>query len=303
MELQSRVLLLKMNPFNKVLSVDENLVNFVKNSYGKTDETIAEDIAILREWCQKQAHFPSEIDDEWLKRILMRNKFRIERTKNKLEAYFTLKHFNSEWFDLENFHPGSESYQNVVKSCYLYTCSKPTPQGERVFIFGFRDENPENFNFQDMIKLFYIMCEIASNYDFALSDRLICNESNVKFGHFLKMDPVHVMKAVTFWQEVFSSRVSGMEFIKAPAFLEVLIKLVGKVLKDGKVRVYENLEVLHEKLPKEYLPEEFGGTDGKIQELQGVICMASLYLQRYYIYEIYLQTLGWLRLKRIGIGL
>lgn len=260
-----------MSPFDKVLKVDENLVNLVKNSYKKTDETIAEDIAILREWCQKQAHFPSEIDDEWLKRILIRNKFRIEQTKKKLEAYFTLKRLNGEWFDLETFHPGSERYENVIKTCYLYTSAKATSEGERVFIFKFRDRNPEYFNFQDMIKLFYIMCEVATRYDFAMFDRLICDVSDMQFGHFLKMDPVHVMKAATFWQEVFSSRVSGMEFVNAPTFIEMLTKILAKVMKDGKVRVYESFEVLHNKLSKQYLPEELGGTDGKIQELQGFI--------------------------------
>lgn len=55
------------------------------------------DIQSLREWCEKQPHFP-KIDDVFLAMCLHSNYYRIEPTKNTIEMYYTTRTHVPEFF-------------------------------------------------------------------------------------------------------------------------------------------------------------------------------------------------------------
>lgn len=70
----------------------------VRQVYKKSKADVKEDIKILKEWISKQKHLPQNQDDGRLERFLVRNKFRLEQTKKKLDNYYTLKGRHSEFF-------------------------------------------------------------------------------------------------------------------------------------------------------------------------------------------------------------
>lgn len=258
-----------MAPFSSVLCVDEKLVNHVKKSFEKTDEDIARDVLILSEWWRKQAHFPKTIDEDWLQRILMRNKFRVEQTKQKLEAYFTLRTIHKESFSIDDFHPKSDNFKRFMRSVLLYPSAKTTKEGLRIYIFKFNDPNPDIYEFRFLMKWIYVIAEVLLSYDFVVGDRVIFDVGDFQMGHFLKINPNDLVKIFALWQEGFSGRIHRMDFVNSPSFINLLTKLVAPLLKKGKICLHDSYESLYKDVPKENLPEEMGGTEGKIRELRG----------------------------------
>ena len=56
------------------------------------------DIQMLRDWCDKQPHLP-KISDSELALFLHSNFYRIEPTKNTIDAYYTVRSHVPEFFD------------------------------------------------------------------------------------------------------------------------------------------------------------------------------------------------------------
>lgn len=81
----------KMNSEKKYfVTKEEDYVEILK-MYEKTPDDVKESLKILKEWLKKQPHLPQEQTDDELKILLIKNKFRIEHTKNKIENYYSLK--------------------------------------------------------------------------------------------------------------------------------------------------------------------------------------------------------------------
>lgn len=59
---------------------------------------IPEDIALLRQWILKQSHLKSRIDDQFLLSFLRGSKYSLQKAKDKLDSYWTLKTMIPEFF-------------------------------------------------------------------------------------------------------------------------------------------------------------------------------------------------------------
>ena len=72
-------------------------------------------------------------------------------------------------------------------------------------------------------------------------------------------------------QDAFPQRPKGMHLLNLPAMLEGLLNMMMSFAKDKMKRRFHihrknDLSALHEAVGKEVLPEEFGGTNGRIQD-------------------------------------
>lgn len=54
-------------------------------------ETIAQDILLLRRWILSQPHLKARTNDQFLLAFLRGSKYSIERAKQKIDRYYTLK--------------------------------------------------------------------------------------------------------------------------------------------------------------------------------------------------------------------
>lgn len=76
---------------------------------------IDRDIGIIREWLGKQPHLPKDMDDARLRTFLRGCKFSIERVKQKLDMYYTMRNAVPEFFtDRDVSRPEMSEILNVM---------------------------------------------------------------------------------------------------------------------------------------------------------------------------------------------
>lgn len=138
----------------------------------------------------------------------------------------------------------------------------------------------------------FIFTELSTDYDYAISDRIFCDFKGMSMGHLTKIEPGAMFKYFHIYQEAFSARIVGINYINTPSFIDLFLKLLKAVVKPKlfervsrifislylnflnydyfvfQIKILSNIEDLQDYAPKELLPEEYGGTAGKIQELQ-----------------------------------
>lgn len=144
---------------------------------------------------------------------------------------------------------------------------KPLPDGGRLTICRLKNLNASLYNFKDTAKYVLQCYEVLTNYDYSCKDYVIIDSINAKFSHIKKIDPGDLFRAITLWQEVFSSRLGGIQLLNTPAYSTALVKIGASIIKDGKIRVHNNIEELCSVIPRDCLPEEYGGKQGKLEVL------------------------------------
>lgn len=71
------------------LSVE--LIKIAKNELNEVPERIPEDIKALRAWIDTQPHLNPNLNDQFLVTFLRGCKYSLERTKEKIDTFFTMK--------------------------------------------------------------------------------------------------------------------------------------------------------------------------------------------------------------------
>lgn len=89
-----------------------------------------EDIDHLIDWMSKEAHLPKVDDREWLLTVLHHNKYSLEKTKNKLENYFSYRNKYPEV--LQNRDPSDKDIAQARLAFNTSSADRLTKDGGRV---------------------------------------------------------------------------------------------------------------------------------------------------------------------------
>ncbi|KAJ3643786.1 hypothetical protein Zmor_026474 [Zophobas morio] len=81
----------------------------VLKQYNVTEAQVEEGVKTIKIWKEKVQHLPTNMTDDFIARLLLKNKFRIEHTKEKLDNYFRLRAQNQDLiYGLENIVPSKQ---------------------------------------------------------------------------------------------------------------------------------------------------------------------------------------------------
>uniref|UniRef100_T1GRL1 CRAL-TRIO domain-containing protein n=1 Tax=Megaselia scalaris TaxID=36166 RepID=T1GRL1_MEGSC len=98
----------------------------------------------------------------------------------------------------------------------------------------------------------------------------IIDLSNIKSGHFFQFDPVFVKKLAVLGDKALPYRPKGFHFVNCPTGTEKILNISKSLMSDKikqRFHVHSNYDSLLEKIPKQYLPKEYGGENGVIQDV------------------------------------
>ncbi|KAJ4426587.1 hypothetical protein ANN_26385 [Periplaneta americana] len=69
----------------------KEVLQHVRQEFGLDEQGVKQGVQVIREWLEHQPHLPNDSDDARLERWIIRCKNSLERTKQSLDMYYTLK--------------------------------------------------------------------------------------------------------------------------------------------------------------------------------------------------------------------
>ncbi|GLG95800.1 Uncharacterized protein GBIM_02694 [Gryllus bimaculatus] len=219
------------------------------------------DLALLRDWADKQPHLPKVLDRE-LVLFLHSCYYRVEAAKVTADTYFTARTHLPEFFAHRD--ATKPEVQLAAKVVGFVTLSKPTPEGHKVIVARFVDPDPSNFVHVDATKVFLMVTDLwLLSEGSAPGHVIVFDMTNVTFGHVTRLGPLVFKKFFYYLQDALPFRLKGLHFINVVPLLDKIMAIIRPFLKKEILDVLhihaEGMESFYKFVPKENLTEDYGG--------------------------------------------
>jgi len=249
---------------------DEDLMEAAKKDLGEDPVRVAQDLEIIKNWISKSPHLHSiKQDDEFLKMFLRGCKFSLEKTKEKLDFFFTVRGNLPTWFD--NWDP-----RNIIKAGIYIPLPGYDKHGRKVIVMRGGLSDPNTMKKEDEFKASGMLMESALNGDKQAVIRgivLLQDLEGMTLSHALAVSPAVMKKAMTVWQDAYPSRPKALHFLNMPSAMESVFKMAQgfqneKMRARNHVHPVGDYSKVQEDLGLEVLPTDFGGTNVSLSELR-----------------------------------
>ncbi|XP_039295700.1 alpha-tocopherol transfer protein-like [Nilaparvata lugens] len=232
-------------------------------------------LELLKEWVQKQDHLPYDnIDDHLLSRFLHCSNNSIEQTKMTLEKFFTMRGDSQEFF--QNRDPLLPSIQNIFKIIDIIPLPKTTPEGYKVFVYRLEDPNPDSFNHLDYVRTFFDIADtrIKTEKELPSGEVPIFDMTGFSLRHMTRLSLPSLRKQMQYVQEAHPVKLRQIHIINTLPILERVMMMFRPLMKKEVAQMLHfhipNSTTLYDFIPKEILPNEYGGQAGTLKELKQI---------------------------------
>ncbi|XP_042230144.1 alpha-tocopherol transfer protein-like isoform X4 [Homarus americanus] len=256
-----------------VCTLSEELQKRAKEEINEDPERRAEDIQHIRDWLKHQPHIKARTDDWTILRFLRGCKFSLQRTKEKLDMFYTCKSLCPEWY--KNRDPQDKKMRAILELGGMLPLKGRSVRGARVVVARLGLPAAVNFTMDELTKVNQLMIDLLMEEDEAVSVtglEIIIDIEGMTLTHVAQMTPVFVKKAMTMMQEGYPMRPKGLNYINTPAAFDTVFNIFKTFMKEKmKRRTHfhgSDLDSLHKEVPKEVLPVEYGGTNGTIEDIK-----------------------------------
>ncbi|EFA04912.2 Clavesin-1-like Protein [Tribolium castaneum] len=246
-----------MNINNTYCTTDPETRKKILDHFKINPASLKRDVDIIKEWIKQNPHFPQGTqDDDFIEKLLLKNKFSVTATKDRIEKYYTLKAIQAD--DMAKIRSALPKETAPM----IIPLPKLTDKLERIIIM----KANKNMNFMDSeavqksFKLSLVVSEYGLRCDFSVSHRIIQDFEGFDPEQFRQ----YAISLATFpkpYAGAYFARVAGVEYINVPPMVENFFKGMRNFVTDKIFRrvVHKNYESLHKNINKAYLPPEYGG--------------------------------------------
>ncbi|XP_037722613.1 retinol-binding protein pinta [Drosophila subpulchrella] len=234
---------------------------------------VESDIASLKEWLQKQPHICACLEDQFLLSFLRGSKFSLEKAKQKIDRFYSLQALIPEVFNEHRLADDPQVLEIIRMGVILRIPLDKEDTGPAVTIIRAGSYDLNKFKFQDILRVGSMFGEIMMLEDdnASVSGYVeIMDMSGVTGANFFALQPHLLSKFSTYADEAMPTRQKGIHFINVPKAFEMGFKsLLGWFPEKIKERlsVTADPEAIFERVPKHYLPLEYGGSKGTMKDM------------------------------------
>ncbi|XP_073979268.1 alpha-tocopherol transfer protein [Rhodnius prolixus] len=230
------------------------------------------DIATIRDWYNKQVHFPDEIDDHLIERFLTCCDYSLERTKATMDLFFCLRADTPEFFtDRDPLHPRMQEVFNLID---LLPLPQLTSQGYKCFLYRLANPDPERFVFNDYVKCFFLVGDTRVKTETIIpkGEVVIFDMRGYSFRHLTRITFPTLRKYMHYTQEAHPVRLKQIHVINVSPLLDKTMAVVKPLLKSEVANMLHfhqpGSTSLQDFIPLEILPEEYGGKAGTVSDIK-----------------------------------
>ncbi|CAH1121701.1 unnamed protein product [Ceutorhynchus assimilis] len=249
---------------------EDKLYSKVYEEFQKTKEDVLEYINLIQEWCKLQAHWPEMPSINGTRFSIVSCKFSIEKAKEKLEMYYTIRRLMPEVFAT---HPLSPEILKHSKVIYCIPLPKITNSVHRVI---YVQVNPEYGSEHFSSHLFFVqlthVIEVCLQEDSCYNFEMVLDFIGAKLSHAQKISPMVLKKMAIVLEKVYANRNAAIYLVNMHSFVENVLNNVCKPLLPKKIsermKALSNIEDLQNFISKSILPKDVGGEEHSLAELQ-----------------------------------
>ncbi|XP_067627405.1 retinol-binding protein pinta-like [Eurosta solidaginis] len=234
---------------------------------------VGDDVLALRKWINTQPHLCARTNDQFLVGFLRGSKNSLEKAKQKIDRYYTLKAALPEVFN-ERRQVDDPMVMEILRLGIILQIPLPADyHGPCITIIRACSYDTTKYKFADIIRVGSMFGEIMTIEDdnSVVSGYIeVMDMSNVSGQHFLQLKPDLLRKCSTFAVEAMPMRQRGTHFINVPAPFERGFRTLSSLFPEkmlSRISVSSKPEALFDFVPREYLPIEYGGENGTIADI------------------------------------
>ncbi|KAJ8958465.1 hypothetical protein NQ318_002254 [Aromia moschata] len=182
--------------------------------------------------------------------------------------YYTIRTLLPELY--ENKHPLLPHMQWIANNVYIAPSPKLTEEGYRVTCIKLIDNNPQKFEPYDFFAHCFNILEVVLEEDLILAGIVVYDFKHMTTEHMLKITPICLKKVLLITEKVYRNKVKGIHYVNAPPFINRLVSIVKQLLKPkmaARLFVHDSMDKLFDYIPKEVLPEDYGGDEMSLRKL------------------------------------
>ncbi len=146
--------------------------------------------------------------------------------------------------------------------------------GRRIFLVRGGKINPEKQNMHDQFRIHFLVTEIILDMleqSSVTGFSLLQDATGMDINHASLYQPALMKKVMTILQTAYPMRPKALHLLNMPTVMEkVIAAMKAFMVEKMKDRIHlhnsDNMATIHEAFGKDVLPEEYGGTNGKVQE-------------------------------------
>jgi len=241
----------------------------IYGEFSTDEEKLGRDVKTLIEWTEKQAYLPNIYDEVWLRNFLLRCKNSVERAKERLDTYYTVRANMPEIYSDRD--PSCKEIEDVFDTLTCIPLPRLTPESSRVTIFkAFDPSKSDDVKPDDVIKAIYMSGDIRVKTDLCADDVIIFDMS----GFTMSMVPLlllNIRKFIVLGTEALPMRYKSFYVLNVVPGVDTLITACKNLLKKElaqRIKILKSVDELYKDIPKEVLPSDFGGTELPLIELR-----------------------------------
>ncbi|XP_069698926.1 alpha-tocopherol transfer protein-like isoform X3 [Periplaneta americana] len=249
----------------------KDVVHKIWQEFRLNEQRVKEAVEALKKWLAMEPHLPEEsgsLHEVRLERWLIRCKNSMERTKQSIDLYYTLKSLSPDL--MCDWDPRSKRFLDIAQTACWFPMPKLTPEGDRVIMIKYLKKDAINYIHEDLIKMILISNEARMCEEYCFSDIYVCDFENYTLGHASRVTFTIAKKGIVCLMDALDTRLKAFHIINAPSYAEVFIWIFKAVLNPKLTsRVYvhgKDLTEFRKQVPRMCLPDDLGGTGGSLQE-------------------------------------
>lgn len=247
------------------------LAEKARRELNEDPDRVIDDINYIKAWIAKQPHLRARIDDQWILSFLRGCKFSLERTKEKLDLYYTLKTSAPEFWKLKY---GDPKLIEILSLGGLLILPKTTDVlGPRIGLARFGHIDPNKYHITEIFSAFNVIQEIIMYEDDVLmvnGTSSLIDIEGISSTHMMQMSPGLMKKMTVLAQDAIPVRMKGTHYVSMPSVFETLFNFMKNLMNEknkSRIYIHKSYDELYKHIPKEALPEEYGGEGGKVQDI------------------------------------
>ncbi|XP_028160431.1 alpha-tocopherol transfer protein-like isoform X2 [Ostrinia furnacalis] len=223
------------------------------------------DLAAIKEWLRTTPHLPDEWDNQRLMTFLRGCNFSLEKCKRKLDMYFTMRAACPEFFTNRDI-TRPELHDLMIRG-QGPALPGLTPDGRRVIIARGLDKGLDTHQLNDAFKIAMMIGDVRLKEEIegVAGDIYILDASVVTPSHLGKLSLPSLKKFFICIQEAYPVKLKQIHVVNASPIIDTVVGIVKPFLKEkirNRIFIHTDLTTLYEHVPKEILPEEYGGDAG-----------------------------------------